>query len=114
MSSFMNRVEDIARKKLETDQKLHLMPPDTVQRELLQELDRSFSCELPYSILIVICIPGTPLSNVQWPMPEYSPTRPLEFGHQYRRSCERTGEMAVLNPRMVCPHTSVCTFASDA
>jgi len=40
MSSFMNRVEDIARQKLESDQRLHYMPPETVHRELTQELDR--------------------------------------------------------------------------
>jgi len=32
MSSFMNRVEDIARQKLESDQRLHYMPPETVHR----------------------------------------------------------------------------------
>lgn len=41
MSSFMNRVDDIARKKLESDQRLQYMPPETVHRELQQELDRS-------------------------------------------------------------------------
>jgi hypothetical protein len=41
MSSFMNRVEDIARKKLDSDQRLQYMPPETVHRELQQELDRS-------------------------------------------------------------------------
>jgi len=40
MSSFMNRVEDIARQKLDSDQRLHYMPPETVHRELAQELDR--------------------------------------------------------------------------
>jgi len=40
MSSFMSRVEDIARKKLETDQRLQYMPPETVHRELQSELDR--------------------------------------------------------------------------
>jgi len=40
MSSFMNRVEDITRKKLETDQRLQYMPPETVHRELQQELER--------------------------------------------------------------------------
>lgn len=37
---FMNRVEDIARQKLESDQRLHYMPPESVHRELTQELDR--------------------------------------------------------------------------
>jgi hypothetical protein len=37
----MSRVEDIARKKLETDQRLQYMPPDAVHRDLQQELDRS-------------------------------------------------------------------------
>jgi hypothetical protein len=41
ISSFMNRVEDIARKKLDSDQRLQYMPPETVHRELQQELDRS-------------------------------------------------------------------------
>jgi len=41
VSSFMNRVEDIARKKLDSDQRLQYMPPETVHRELQQELDRS-------------------------------------------------------------------------
>lgn len=40
MSAFMARVDDIARKKLETDQRLQYMPAETVHRELQQELDR--------------------------------------------------------------------------
>lgn len=40
MTSFMNRVEDIARKKLDADEKLQYMPPETVHRELMLELDR--------------------------------------------------------------------------
>jgi hypothetical protein len=48
MSSFMNRVEDIARQKLESDQRLHYMPPETVHRELTQELDRYVCCWIIY------------------------------------------------------------------
>ncbi|KZP15144.1 hypothetical protein FIBSPDRAFT_896044 [Athelia psychrophila] len=39
MNALMGRVEEKTRQKL-GDQRLHLMPPDTVHRELLQELDR--------------------------------------------------------------------------
>ncbi|KAF7966932.1 hypothetical protein HWV62_36384 [Athelia sp. TMB] len=39
MNILMDRVEDKTRQKL-ADHRLQLMPPDTVHRELLQELDR--------------------------------------------------------------------------
>lgn len=44
----MNKVEDVARKKLDTDQRLQYMPAETIHRELLQELDR-FVCTSVFS-----------------------------------------------------------------
>ena len=41
MSSFINRVDDIIRKKLSSDQRLQYMSSETVHRELQQDLDRS-------------------------------------------------------------------------
>lgn len=40
MTTFMARVDDIARQKLTSDQRLHYMPEAAVNRELMQELDR--------------------------------------------------------------------------
>ncbi|KAI0033901.1 hypothetical protein K488DRAFT_84450 [Vararia minispora EC-137] len=40
MESLMARVEDIARRKLDSDERLAQKAPETVHRELLQELDR--------------------------------------------------------------------------
>ncbi|KIM83939.1 hypothetical protein PILCRDRAFT_818969 [Piloderma croceum F 1598] len=59
MSSFMNRVEDIARKKLDSDQRLQYMPPETVHRELQQELDRSVygSCYLWKPAIFLVKVP---------------------------------------------------------
>jgi hypothetical protein len=38
--AFWARVDDIARARLDTEDKLHLKAADTLHRELLQELDR--------------------------------------------------------------------------
>ncbi|KAI0786403.1 hypothetical protein C8Q75DRAFT_771590 [Abortiporus biennis] len=38
--SFMSRIEEIVKSKLESDTKLQYMPESTVSRELMQELDR--------------------------------------------------------------------------
>lgn len=40
MAPFMARVDDIARQKLTSDQRLHYMPEAAVIRELMEELDR--------------------------------------------------------------------------
>lgn len=40
IDSFMARVEDIARQRINADQKLQYMPPEAVHRELMQEIDR--------------------------------------------------------------------------
>ena len=40
MPAFTARIEDIARQRLVTDQKLLLLPHDVVHRELMQEVDR--------------------------------------------------------------------------
>ncbi|KZT27005.1 hypothetical protein NEOLEDRAFT_1061726 [Neolentinus lepideus HHB14362 ss-1] len=40
IESFMARVEDIARQRINADQKLQYMPPEAVHRELMQEIDR--------------------------------------------------------------------------
>jgi len=39
-ASFTSRVEDIARQRLLSDQKLQYMPPDAAHRELMKEMDR--------------------------------------------------------------------------
>jgi hypothetical protein len=39
--SFTARVEDIARQRLLSDQKLLYMPPDGAHKELMKEMDRS-------------------------------------------------------------------------
>jgi len=39
-SGFKDRIEDIARQRLTSDQMLHYMPPDIVHKELRQEVDR--------------------------------------------------------------------------
>jgi hypothetical protein len=38
--AFWARVDDIARERLDAEDKLHLKAVDTLHRELLQELDR--------------------------------------------------------------------------
>ena len=40
MEAFWERVDDIARVRLDAEDKLHLKAADTLHRELLQELDR--------------------------------------------------------------------------
>ena len=40
MEAFWERVDDIARARLDAEDKLHLKAADTLHRELLQELDR--------------------------------------------------------------------------
>ncbi|KAI0060209.1 hypothetical protein BV25DRAFT_1807627, partial [Artomyces pyxidatus] len=40
LEPLLQRVEDIAQKRLDTDEKLHSKAPEVVQKELLQELDR--------------------------------------------------------------------------
>jgi len=39
-SGFKDRIEDIARQRLTSDQMLHYLPPDLVHKELRQEVDR--------------------------------------------------------------------------
>ncbi|KAF8351224.1 hypothetical protein F5887DRAFT_936416 [Amanita rubescens] len=40
ISTFQSKVEDIARQRLASDDKLQQLPPDIVHKELMQELDR--------------------------------------------------------------------------
>ena len=56
----MNRVEDIARKKLDSDQRLQYMPPETVHRELQQELDRSVHRRAVAYEILKFCIVKVP------------------------------------------------------
>jgi hypothetical protein len=45
--AFWARVDDIARTRLDAEDKLHLKAADTLHRELLQELDRYCKTSLP-------------------------------------------------------------------
>ncbi|KAI0258906.1 hypothetical protein BC834DRAFT_668875 [Gloeopeniophorella convolvens] len=56
--AFWERVEDIARARLEAEDKLHLKAADTLHRELLQELDR-----FPLVERAVADVPALPQRN---------------------------------------------------
>jgi hypothetical protein len=87
MSSFMNRVEDIARKKLDSDQRLQYMPPETVQRELQQELDRLL---------------------IAWELLSYQKPENFLCKISYRRT-RRFGRAYALRPVIYGWHSGICS-----
>ncbi|TFK56139.1 hypothetical protein OE88DRAFT_1804906 [Heliocybe sulcata] len=58
IESFMARVEDIARQRINADQKLQYMPPEAVHRELMQEIDRYPLVERAVTDVSMISDPG--------------------------------------------------------